>query len=29
MGEKRGANRLLVRDLREGNHLGDPGVVGG
>jgi hypothetical protein len=26
MGEKRGAYRILVRDLREGDHLGDPGV---
>jgi hypothetical protein len=28
MGEKRGAYRILVGDLREGNHLGDPGVDG-
>jgi hypothetical protein len=26
MGEKRGAYRILVGDLREGDHLGDPGV---
>jgi hypothetical protein len=24
--EKRGAHRILVVDLREGDHLGDPGV---
>jgi hypothetical protein len=28
MGEKRGAYRILVGDLREGDHLGDPGVDG-
>jgi hypothetical protein len=28
MGEKRGAYRILVGDLRERNHLGDPGVYG-
>jgi hypothetical protein len=26
--EKRGAYRILVGDLREGDHLGDPGVDG-
>jgi hypothetical protein len=26
MGERRGAYRILVGTLREGNHLGDPGV---
>jgi hypothetical protein len=28
MGENRGAYRILVGDLREGDHLGDPGVDG-
>jgi hypothetical protein len=28
MGEKRGAYRILVGDLREGDHLGDPGTDG-
>jgi hypothetical protein len=28
MGEKKGAYRILVGDLREGDHLGDPGVDG-
>jgi hypothetical protein len=28
MGEKGGAYRILWGDLREGNHLGDPGVDG-
>jgi hypothetical protein len=28
MGEKRGAYRVLVEDLREGDHFGDPGVDG-
>jgi hypothetical protein len=28
MGEWRGAYRILVGDLREGDHLGDPGVDG-
>jgi hypothetical protein len=28
MGEGRGAYRVLVGDLREGNHLEDPGVDG-
>jgi hypothetical protein len=28
MGGKRGAYRILVGDLREGNHLGDPGIDG-
>jgi hypothetical protein len=28
MGEKRGAYRILVGDLREGDHLRDPGVDG-
>jgi hypothetical protein len=28
MGEKRGAYRILVGDLREGDHLGDPSVDG-
>src|SRR5215472_9585799 len=28
MGEKRGAYRILVGDLREGDQLGDPGVDG-
>jgi hypothetical protein len=28
MGEKRRANRILVGDLREGDHLGDRGVDG-
>jgi hypothetical protein len=28
MGEKRGAYRILVGDLREGDRLGDPGVDG-
>jgi hypothetical protein len=28
MGQKRGAYRILVGDLREGDHLGDPGVDG-
>jgi hypothetical protein len=27
-GEKRGAHRILVGDLRVGDHLGDPGVDG-
>jgi hypothetical protein len=27
-GEKRGAYRILVGDLRDGDHLGDPGVDG-
>jgi hypothetical protein len=28
MGEKRGAYRIFVGDLREDDHLGDPGVEG-
>jgi hypothetical protein len=28
MGEKRGAYRILVGDLKEGDHLGDPDVDG-
>jgi hypothetical protein len=28
MGEKRDAYRILVGDLWEGNHLGDPGLEG-
>jgi hypothetical protein len=28
MGEKRGAYRILVGNLREGDHLGNPGVDG-
>jgi hypothetical protein len=28
MGERRGANRALVRKLREGDHLKDSGVDG-
>jgi hypothetical protein len=28
MGEKRGAYRILVERLREGDHLGDPGIDG-
>jgi hypothetical protein len=28
MGEKRSAYRILVGDLREGDHLGDTGVDG-
>jgi hypothetical protein len=28
MGEKRGPYRILVGRLREGDHLGDPGVDG-
>jgi hypothetical protein len=27
-GEKRGAYRILVGDLREGDHLGHPGIDG-
>ena len=28
LGEKRGAYRILVGNLREGDHLGDPGIDG-
>jgi hypothetical protein len=28
MGEKSGAYRILVGDLRERDHLGDPGIDG-